>query len=68
VTSDRNRFALVLLACAALAAPARSAPLSPQGGDESRDLSTIADEQQHLLRQLQRLRRTMEALLPRLEQ
>ena len=60
---------LILLGASALGRAA--APLSgqlPGEGETSRDLAGIADEQEHLLRQLQRLRRTMEAMIPRLEQ
>ncbi|HVS09645.1 MAG TPA: hypothetical protein VMS76_07195, partial [Planctomycetota bacterium] len=42
-------------------------PALSQGGGAGRDLAGIADEQEILRRQLQRLRLTMEALIPRLE-
>ena len=50
---------LVAAACMCLPAPARA---------QERDTTSILEEQELLRRQLQRLKRTMEALLPRLEQ
>jgi hypothetical protein len=57
---------LVLAGVGLLAAP--SLPTSAQeSGPSSRELAGIAEEQELLLRQLQRLRNTMEVLLERLE-
>src|SRR5687768_15110941 len=53
-----------LLLCAVPLA-ARSALASPP--QEGRDVSGISEEQELLKRQLERLRRTMEGLIPRLE-
>jgi hypothetical protein len=70
----RLRLALraaTLVACSglSLAFLAPLAPgLAPLAASQERDLTSILEEQELLRRQLQRLERTMEALIPRLEQ
>ena len=57
---------LTLAVSLALCVPTRTA--AAQGDDAlSRELAGIAEEQDLLRRQIQRLRQTMEVLLPRLE-
>ena len=58
-----NRTLTIAALALALLVPSAGA----QNVQENRDLASIAEEQQHLRRQLQRLRRTMESLMPRLE-
>jgi len=61
----RLRAPLCLALASLLALPASVRAAARQG--DQRDLSAVAEEQEHLRRQLQRLKRTMESLIPRLE-